>query len=724
MRYFLSFIAAVMALFMPLNGQSPFPLPQTSLEQTPPLPDPINLSPEWWDYFETDPDKLPERIAAFESRLNTLKDSLPDKEKEEAAVYIDRILVNLRALPEAKRKEIASPPISPGFKESYSLDELLQLAGKERSCHQECDREERDVRRQKEVVQASENYLDTRFVAYDELERGSAERFVAGLEIIASRAALEISQEALRVNEGFVENNRVGCLIAADELKSAIKRVDIASTDRALINRDIGLAEKAVEGAKDKLLMAESRLVSMVGQQDKMRSTYYLLAQKVVLSEVDLLLAEMHLLFLDVKRDLVILHTGQSIDDKRYQKAIDSWEESIEQANDTIGRTREATLRERDRLLKFIVVKGNGAPAEEAETFQQERYKAVQETLARLQLVEDEIAQAELLFPLVLKELTKHQSYLKNVASTIWQKVSEAQQPIAKWLSTSLFKVGNVPITPLEILQAIFVVMVAMWLSRLIRKAIDRVAGAHKGSELATIYVIKRLTHYITLTLGVIIALSVLGFSFQNLILILGALSVGIGFGLQNIANNFISGLIILFGRNIKVGDLIELEAGLWGRVTEVRVQNTTIHTYRGIDIMVPNAVLISNKVMNWTQKNPYQRIHIPFTVSYGVDKELVEKVVVEAIEKLPLAQERLAHHPAPQVWLEKFGQAGLDMELVVWVNILSSLGRGSIRSTFLWEIDNALRAHGISMPFPQFDLNIKEIPPGFLERGPKKKGT
>ena len=282
---------------------------------------------------------------------------------------------------------------------------------------------------------------------------------------------------------------------------------------------------------------------------------------------------------------------------------------------------------------------------------------------------------------------------------------------------------GKVSITPLEILQAILILIATLWVSRLTRHAIDRVSAVQKTKELATIYVIKKLTHYSILTLGVIIALSALGFNFQNLAIILGALSVGIGFGLQNVVNNFLCGLIILFGRNIKVGDLVELESGQWGRVTEVKVQSTSIHTYRGVDVIVPNAVLIGNKVMNWTRKNPYQRMHISFSVAYGSDKEYVEKVVLEAVAKMPISQQRLAHHPSPQVWLTKFGDSALEMELVVWVNLLTSHGRGSITATFLWEIDTALREAGITIPFPQRDLHLKDMPNEFFAKhmAPKK---
>jgi small-conductance mechanosensitive channel len=210
------------------------------------------------------------------------------------------------------------------------------------------------------------------------------------------------------------------------------------------------------------------------------------------------------------------------------------------------------------------------------------------------------------------------------------------------------------------------------------------------------------------IVLGIIAAFSFIGVKFTNVAIVAGALSVGIGFGLQSIVNNFVSGIIILFEQNIKVGDFIELDTGLKGTVRDINVRSTIVNTLDNLDIIVPNSELVAAKVTNYTLNEPIVRIHVPFGVAYGSDKELVKKAVLEAARKVEITYDDGANRRT-SVWLVGFGESSLDFELVVWLNPKSGKTTpGSWKSLFNWEIETALAKYGIEIPFPQRDLHVK----------------
>jgi small-conductance mechanosensitive channel len=228
----------------------------------------------------------------------------------------------------------------------------------------------------------------------------------------------------------------------------------------------------------------------------------------------------------------------------------------------------------------------------------------------------------------------------------------------------------------------------------------------------ASLYTISRLTHYTIIIVGLLIALTSIGLDFTNLALVAGALSVGIGFGLQSIVNNFVSGLIILFERSLRVGDYIELDNGLTGTVKAISVRSTLINTNDNIDIVVPNSEFVTTRLTNWTLGEHILRVRIPFGVAYGTDKELVRKAAMEACDDV---QYTLTHMPGrePDVWLVEYGDNSLNFLLLVWVNRQGARRPTRTRAAYLWALETKLREYGIQIPFPQRDLHLKSGWPG-----------
>jgi small-conductance mechanosensitive channel len=211
------------------------------------------------------------------------------------------------------------------------------------------------------------------------------------------------------------------------------------------------------------------------------------------------------------------------------------------------------------------------------------------------------------------------------------------------------------------------------------------------------------LIHYSLVLVGFLLALTALGFTLTNLTILGGAIGVGIGFGLQAIVNNFASGIILLFERPIKIGDMIQL-ADLPCRVKKIGLRATTVETRDDAEIVVPNSDLITNQVTNWTLSNTRMRVKIPVGVAYGSDVPQVMRILKECAEQNPSVRK----NPFPRVFFLGFGASSLDFELRVWVNDFTD--RRMALSQINQEIDQKFRSAGIEIPFPQRDLHVKSV--------------
>jgi len=265
--------------------------------------------------------------------------------------------------------------------------------------------------------------------------------------------------------------------------------------------------------------------------------------------------------------------------------------------------------------------------------------------------------------------------------------------------------VNQRPLTIMSIVLGIVILLVFVLISKGLRKLLKtRVFDKYQLDEGIQLVILK-LTHYLLVGLGIIIAVQSIGLNLTSLAVVFGLLSVGIGFGLQNVASNFVSGLIILFERPIKIGDRITI-GDVWGDVVNISLRATLVRTVDNITIIVPNSEFISSQVINWSHGDPKVRVHILVGVAYGSDVPLVIKSLLEVADNHP----DVMKDPAPRVWFTDFGDSSLNFELLVWTpdpkkrhDIISELNRG---------IDNIFRRNKIQIPFPQRDLHVRSSVP------------
>lgn len=266
-----------------------------------------------------------------------------------------------------------------------------------------------------------------------------------------------------------------------------------------------------------------------------------------------------------------------------------------------------------------------------------------------------------------------------------------------------LFTIGSTDITLLRLTGLVFILLAAWRIARVAQRAALRLARNDKDPG---VYLLSRISGYGVWVLCAIVGLHYLGFELSSFAFLGGAVGVGLGFGLQNVLNNFVSGVIILFERTLKVGDIVELQSGVLGKVTEINLRYTRITTSDLMDVLVPNSEFISGRVANWTYGELVRRIHIPFSVAYGTDKERVREAGLAAA--LSIEGTLNEDKRKPEVWLVNMGDSALEFELVVWVGLDSVAHPGATRNHYMWALETELTARGIEIPFPQRDLNIK----------------
>lgn len=211
------------------------------------------------------------------------------------------------------------------------------------------------------------------------------------------------------------------------------------------------------------------------------------------------------------------------------------------------------------------------------------------------------------------------------------------------------------------------------------------------------------LLHYVAWVVSLFLAFFTLGFELQQFAIIAGALSVGVGFGLQNIVNNFVSGLILLFERPIKVGDTLDID-GEWGTVEKVGLRSTVIRSVSKTQMIIPNSEFISKKVSNLTMMDPDFRITIPVGVAYGSNTKLVHDILFQVANRHPMVDQK---NP-PEIFFMGFGENSLDFEIWFWTNQVNLKRR--IISDILFEVDSEFRKNGIEIPLPQRDLHLRSV--------------
>jgi small-conductance mechanosensitive channel len=267
--------------------------------------------------------------------------------------------------------------------------------------------------------------------------------------------------------------------------------------------------------------------------------------------------------------------------------------------------------------------------------------------------------------------------------------------------------VGALSISLGDVLVFLFVVWLSFLLARFVNFVLEEDVFPRTRLARGVPYAVSSLLRYTMIFLGFMLALAAAGIELGNLTVIAGGLGVGIGFGLQNVTNNFVSGLILLFERPVQVGDVVQIMSqNLWGEIRRIGIRASVVHTFDGAEVVVPNGHLISDSVTNWTLSDRRRRIEVNVGVEYGTDAQRVIDLLLETAQSHP----QVLEVPAPRAFFLSFGDSALLFLLRAWIADFDEGYR--VRSELSVSIQRALREAGIGVPFPQRDLHLRTVSP------------
>ena len=279
------------------------------------------------------------------------------------------------------------------------------------------------------------------------------------------------------------------------------------------------------------------------------------------------------------------------------------------------------------------------------------------------------------------------------------------------WLVDSLrniflaeMSIGEVTLSLRGIIVFVFAIWAAVWISRIVRAVLNQDVLPRMDLPRGVPNTISMTAHYSIIMIGLLLGVGFMGIDLSSLAFVVGALGVGIGFGLQNLVNNFVSGLILIFEAPIQVGDTVEV-GNLMGRVVQIGIRTSRVRTYSGSEVIVPNGELVSNQVINWTLSDRRRRLELGVGVAYGTDPTKV----TEILRGVVLAEEDVLDDPEPIIIFSEFGDSALNFRVLAWI---ADFDTGfSMTHKLNTAINQALADAGITIPFPQRDLHLRTIP-------------
>jgi len=346
---------------------------------------------------------------------------------------------------------------------------------------------------------------------------------------------------------------------------------------------------------------------------------------------------------------------------------------------------------------------------------QDERAFALENVMRKQLLTMDTLSDSSIysaVLPLFLSMENRYLGHLLTLADSSRQEMEEAVQTTWKYVNTPVFSLGKTPISIFKIFVTLVILVIGFFIAGFYKRKISLLTLNQRSFTSSTRTMLGNMGYYIIILIAFFIALNVLGIKLSSLALVAGALSVGIGFGLQNIVSNFVSGLILMFERSIKIGDYVQLPENnnLRGHVTDIRMRSTTINTNENIDIIVPNQNFIQHNVINWTMNDKIRRFEIPFDVKYGTDADQVIGIILKAVNQSGFTDIYTSNEKRTRVIMTGLGDNSVNFELFIWVKGNDTLYPKRTTSRFLIMIYKALNENNIEIPFPQRDLHIRSI--------------
>ena len=668
-----------------------------------PVPNPVSLDPQWWNYFNVDGDELKRRTAVSQKVLQEFYVTLPLEDQTVASPLINKIIATLNALAQAKAIVVEQAPISRAFLKNYTLEKQLGLNREMRKLKADIINEQGRLEQLKARLSKAQKNIDNLLVAYLAQTQPSSKKAMIGLEIMTHRANVGLGEQNQHMAERRLEELEEKLKIINEELEYSKEHLDVHEFSEKQLEKNIALAQKEIDNKQNEFVAAEENILGLFSDNPNERNNHFLLEQQLLQASVNKAYAWSKLSFQIFKFNFVMHLNAQFQEGHReLRENLTTWREKISKIVQQSQEWKISAIKEQERIRQedaFSIARNERTESQQIR-FNQSLRQGVLNILTTLELLDDEIANTEWLIGQLEDDFSKKSTFIENWWVGFKSSLVRSWTKIVNTMNFSLFKVSGIPITLMTLLKIIIIISLSFWLSVFVRSSLKAFGKKRGDITESTLYSLGSLAHYFILLVGLIIALCSMGLDFSSLIIIAGALTFGLSFGLQSIAENFFCGLRILFERKLKIGDDVELHSGHHGKVTEIHVQNTVVRTSDGQKVIVPNSELIGNTLVNWTRHNyDHRRLHIPFAVAAGADKDLVRQLVIDAAKRVPCSLRGLPEYADPQLWLVSFSSFALEFKLVVWVDYDGDTVTDSKEADFLWEIESVLRLHEIPLP-------------------------
>jgi small-conductance mechanosensitive channel len=678
------------------------PVKTVAVESSWSAPDLASLPSDWWSQIQTDSVEVAERrVDEFlgSMELRTLGLNATDLITAQNGIANLKSQFELLAL--AKQGPLEQQFTPPLAKESYFLKDVLGLRAQWRELAVAAAQVNLQIEQTERLISLLQQRRDKLLREYDSVDTESPSRILIGIQRITAR--VEFALATIRA-QNFREN-----LKQIEEQSSLVSEQQAFAQDH-LVSSNVTIAEleKTVQEARakvtemnEKVTALQPQLLSVLSSDSINTSLELLRKQQLTRASAEAQLA--HLQEMQANYALTWYQFRAGILDPDYD---------IQSAQTETRRSVDDSLKQAELWSSISQSTLITPPTDKSLNTVKNFEIALSVARETLTLI-DEIKSAgdDLLLTqqIFTSELLSGESGIHETGARLSFALGNSWDRVIELAGYHLFSIGDTSVTPAGVFKMLLIMGLAIGISALIRYFLARGLRRNRTPQSPAFYTMGRLLHYIIVMAGVFAALGSIGIDFTSFALIAGALSVGIGFGLQAIVSNFVSGLILLFEGTLRVGDFIELdtEFGLRGVVKEINTRATVINTNDGVDLVVPNSVLVTTQLTNWTLRQSYGRLRVSFGVAYGTDKELVKKAALEAVSEVESA---ITHMPGlePQVRLSNFGDSALEFTVLFWVSRQGVRRPGRTRASFLWALETLLNEYGVEIPFPQRDLHIK----------------
>ena len=663
-------------------------------------PDLALLPPDWWSQLNMgSTEVVNQRVTVFLGELEQRVDGLVGEELSTARNSLSQLGNGLELLALVRKsppEQQFDPPLS---KDTYFLDDLLIM----RAAVRKLEVQATQVKLQSEQAESQIRLLEgRRDKLINEYNSGSPEapaRMLTGIKRIIARVEYELYSERVKRAKQTLKQIEAQDELLDEQLTFARAHLVITEDIKTDIQKSIVEAHENLAEKNQKLAALQQQLLDVLSVDNINQSLELLRKQQLTRASAEAELAKFEKLILATK-------------EKWYQMRADELDSGFDlQAAMETSRRVTANAQQQADLWASISQQTLITPVYDSGLNTVKNFELAQSVARDTLAVIDQIRSTgdDLLFiqDIFTRELIADRSGLSNTGARLALIFGNTWDRLVDLGGFHLFNIGDTAVTPNGLVKMLFILGLAWGISWLIRYLLARGLRKKRTAQSPAFYTLGRLLHYIIVVAGSFAALGSIGIDFANFALIAGALSVGIGFGLQAIVSNFVSGLILLFEGTLRVGDYIELDSGLCGVVKEINTRATIVQTNDSVDVVVPNSELVTTKLTNWTLRETVARIRIPFGVAYGSDKELVRKLALEAAGEVDFA---LTNMPGrePQIRLTSFGDSALEFDALIWVSRQGVRRPLRIKASFLWALETLLRENDVEIPFPQRDIHLR----------------